>query len=267
MNGEIWTLLTWDNHSELTIIDRQGQRRALTTAEGSVDFFDVQNGRVVMSAMRDMRLQELYELKDGAEVQLTHVNDDVLADAYVARPEKLSFVNDGIRIDGCLKPFGFDPEKSYPAVLDIHGGPKAAYGEVFMHEMQYWASQGYFVFFCNPRGSDGRGNAFMDLRGKYGTVDYSDLMTFTDLVLKTYPMIDEKLVAVTGGSVRRVYDQLDYWAYRPLCLRGQPALDFQLVLQIADNRYRLLSQHEPDGFHAMGKPGKDVGLLAAEICG
>ena len=53
-----------------------------------------------MSAMRDMRVQELYELKDGAEVQLTHVNDDVLADACVARPEKLSFVNDGIRIDG-----------------------------------------------------------------------------------------------------------------------------------------------------------------------
>ncbi len=201
VNGEIWTLLTWDNHSELTVFDRQGQRRALTTAEGSVDFFDVQNGRIVMSAMRKMRLQELYELKEGAEIQLTHVNDAVLAEAYVAQPEKISFTNDGVRIDGwVLKPIDFDPAKTYPAVLDIHGGPKAAYGEVFMHEMQYWASQGYFVFFCNPRGSDGRGNAFMDLRGKYGTVDYSDIMTFTDLVLKTYPMIDERRVAVTGGS-------------------------------------------------------------------
>ena len=201
VNGEIWTLLTWDNHSELTVFDRQGQRRALTTAEGSVDFFDVQNGRIVMSAMRKMRLQELYELKDGVEIQLTHVNDAVLAESYVAQPEKVSFTNDGVRIDGwVLKPIDFDPAKTYPAVLDIHGGPKAAYGEVFMHEMQYWASQGYFVFFCNPRGSDGRGNAFMDLRGKYGTVDYSDIMTFTDLVLKTYPMIDKHRVAVTGGS-------------------------------------------------------------------
>ena len=151
--------------------------------------------------MRDMRLQELYELKAGAEIQLTHSNDAALAGKYVAKPEKLSFINDGVRIDGwVLKPIDFDETKTYPAVLDIHGGPKAAYGEIFMHEMQYWASQGYFVFFCNPRGSDGRGNAFMDLRGKYGTIDYSDIMTFTDRVLAAYPMIDAKRVAVTGGS-------------------------------------------------------------------
>ena len=268
VNGEIWTLLTWDNHSELTVFDRQGQRRALTTAEGSVDFFDVQNGRIVLSAMRKMRLQELYELKDGAEIQLTHVNDAVLAESYVAQPEKISFTNDGVRIDGwVLKPIDFDPAKTYPAVLDIHGGPKAAYGEVFMHEMQYWASQGYFVFFCNPRGSDGRGNAFMDLRGKYGTVDYSDIMTFTDLVLKTYPMINERRVAVTGGSyggfmTNWIIGHTDRFA---VCC--QPALHFQLVFQIADNRYRLLSQHEPDGFDAMGKSGKNVGLLTVKIRG
>ena len=58
---------------------------------------------------------------------------------------------------------------------------------------------GYFVFFCNPRGGDGRGNEFMDIRGKYGTVDYDDLMKFTDKVLETYP-IDSKRVGVTGGS-------------------------------------------------------------------
>ena len=66
--------------------------------------------------------------------------------------------------------------------------------------MQYWASEGYFVFFCNPRGSDGRGNEFADLRGKYGTVDYSDLMEFADNVLEKYPQIDQKKVCETGGS-------------------------------------------------------------------
>ena len=56
----------------------------------------------------------------------------------------------------------------------IRDRPKTVYGEVFYHEMQYWASQGWFVFFCNPRGGDGRGNQFADLRGKYGTIDYSE---------------------------------------------------------------------------------------------
>lgn len=94
----------------------------------------------------------------------------------------------------------YDETKKYPAILDIHGGPKTVYGKVFYHEMQVWASKGYFVFFCNIHGSDGRGNEFMDIRGKYGTIDYDELMQFTDKVLETYPQIDASKVGVTGGS-------------------------------------------------------------------
>ena len=99
-----------------------------------------------------------------------------------------------------LLPKDFDPQKTYPGILDIHGGPKTVYGEVFYHEMQVWANLGYFVFFCNPRGGDGRGNEFADLRGKYGTIDYRDLMAFTDQVLAAYPQLEETRLFVTGGS-------------------------------------------------------------------
>ena len=109
----------------------------------------------------------------------------MLAGRYVAAPEKLPYENEGVDLDGwVLRPKDFDPQKTYPAILDIHGGPKTVYGEVFYHEMQFWASRGYFVFFTNPRGGDGRGNEFADLKGKYGTIDYRDLMTFTDRVLE-----------------------------------------------------------------------------------
>ena len=95
----------------------------------------------------------------------------------------------GIEIEGwVLKPTDYEEGKNYPAILDIHGGPKTVYGDVFYHEMQVWANMGYFVFFCNPRGGDGRGNEFADIRGKYGTIDYDDLMKFTDEVLKAYPI-------------------------------------------------------------------------------
>ena len=66
--------------------------------------------------------------------------------------------------------------------------------------MQLWANEGYFVFFCNVHGSDGRGDAFADLRGKFGTIDFDDFMQFTDAVLKAYPQIDPKRLGVTGGS-------------------------------------------------------------------
>ena len=99
-----------------------------------------------------------------------------------------------------LEPVGYDESKSYPAILDIHGGPKTVYGTCFMHEMQYWANEGYFVFFCNPRGGDGRGNEFADIRGRYGQEDYEDIMAFTDYVLWSYPQIDKSRIGVTGGS-------------------------------------------------------------------
>lgn len=47
------------------------------------------------------------------------------------------------------------------------------------------------VIYCNPTGSDGRGD-FSNIRGKYGTVDYDDLMAFCDRALKTYPDMDKK---------------------------------------------------------------------------
>ena len=111
--------------------------------------------------------------------------------------------SDGVQLDGwVIEPvIGYDPSKRYPAILDVHGGPKTVYGEVFFHEMQLWASEGYFVFFCNPRGGDGRGNEFADIRGKrYGVWDYNDLMEFTDHVLQSYPQIDPARVGMTGGS-------------------------------------------------------------------
>ena len=59
---------------------------------------------------------------------------------------------------------------------------------------------GYFVFFCNPKGSDGRDNDFAEIRGHYGEEDYANLMDFADRVLELYPQIDRSRVCVTGGS-------------------------------------------------------------------
>ncbi len=99
-----------------------------------------------------------------------------------------------------LYPKDFDPNKTYPGILDIHGGPKTVYGTVFYHEMQLWASEGYFVFYANPHGSDGASNEFADIRGKYGTIDYDDLMRFVDQVLTDIPQLDASRLGVTGGS-------------------------------------------------------------------
>ena len=172
-------------------------------SEGSIDGWDFANdGSLNMILLKNDQLQEIYrlDLENQSLTQISSLNKDMLKDQYIGIPKHISFVNDGQALDGwIIYPRNFKEGKRYPAILDIHGGPKTIYSDVFYHEMQHWASEGYFVFFCNPRGGDAFDNQFADIRGKYGTIDYDDIMAFTDHILDHYP-IDKEKVGVTGGS-------------------------------------------------------------------
>lgn len=201
----LYFITTRRNSACLYRLEADGRETPVLTREGSADCFDIApDGKsALLVGMYGMQLQELYELNlaTGRLRQVSRFNRGALQNVYVAQPQKLTILSQGAEIDGwVLPPAGYDPAQKYPAILDIHGGPKTVYGEVFYHEMQYWAGQGYFVLFCNPTGSDGRGNEFADIRGKYGTVDYENIMDFTDAVLAAWPAIDPGRVAVTGGS-------------------------------------------------------------------
>lgn len=202
VDGDYLYFVTTEGYnSYINRIDVHGNIEKLTGDNGSIDGFDVIDGKINFIGLRGLRLQELYALNGKEEIQLTTFNEWVIKERKLSKPEHITFENDGVTIDGwIMKPVDFEEGKKYPAILDIHGGPKTVYGEVFYHEMQYWANIGYVVFFCNPRGSDGKGNKFADIRGKYGTIDYDDIMKFTDTVLERYPFIDSDNIGVTGGS-------------------------------------------------------------------
>ena len=183
---------------------KDGNEAQVTSEHGSIDCFDIYGDKAYMVAMRGERLQELYslDLGTGQEERLTSFNEDYLLSHKLSRPQSCDFVNhEGVRIQGwVIPPTDYRPGNSYPGVLTIHGGPKTVYGDVYFHEMQLLASRGYFVFYCNPTGSDGRGDEFGFLITRYGSVDYDDLMQFTDTVLERYPDIDRSALGVTGGS-------------------------------------------------------------------
>ncbi|MGF6905533.1 alpha/beta hydrolase family protein [Fusobacterium sp. PH5-44] len=200
-NGKLFFPSTIGKSSFLCSIDENGKQFIYTKDNGSVDDYDVCGNDIFFIGLRGSKLQEIYQANKTGEKQLSKFNEEFYKNKYIAKPKKISYKGEHSVIDGwVLEPKNYDKTKKYPGILDIHGGPKTAYGEIFFHEMQLWASMGYFVFFCNPRGSDGKGNEFADIRGKYGTIDYEDLMNFTDSVLKKYPQIDQKRIGVTGGS-------------------------------------------------------------------
>jgi dipeptidyl aminopeptidase/acylaminoacyl peptidase len=139
---------------------------------------------------------------DGAQTRITDFNRKLWSQLNLTAPEEINYSTfDGKRIQGWIqKPPDFDPQKKYPLILDIHGGPHSAYGWVFDHEFQWMAAKGYVVLYINPRGSTSYGQDFGNIiQYHYPGDDYRDLMVGVDEVLKR-GYVDAKKLCVTGGS-------------------------------------------------------------------
>lgn len=204
IDGKLYFSRAVCGSAHLVRMDLNGTLETVCGTPGSFTCFDIYGDKALLVAMRGTDLNEIWslDLSTGEEKQLTNFNTEYLQTHSVIEPEHFTFkTEDGTELDGyVLKPLGYAPGKKYPGILEMHGGPKATFGGIFHHEMQCFANAGYFVFFTNPRGSDGRGEAFADITGQLGYTDYGDFMAFTDEVLRRYPDIDEKKVGICGGS-------------------------------------------------------------------
>ncbi|HET6853673.1 MAG TPA: S9 family peptidase [Pyrinomonadaceae bacterium] len=150
------------------------------------------------------RIGDLFLLdKPGAQPkQLTHINDELFSKLNLTEPEEMWHTSfDGKKIQSWIqRPPDFDPNKKYPLILNIHGGPHSAYGYIFDHEFQWMAAKGYVVLYPNPRGSTSYGQEFGNIiQHNYPGDDYKDLMTAVDEVVRR-GYIDDKKLGVTGGS-------------------------------------------------------------------
>ncbi len=203
INNKIYTTVSDEDRVEIWSYDSDFNETVLFDKPGVCFFLDASKKKIAFAYSDSKAPSEVYEMDlTGKNVKrITSLNRDAVKDKYVALPHTIEYVSTGVEQKGwVLYPKDYDAKKKYPAVLDIHGGPRAMYTEAFFHEMQVWASHGYFVFFTNICGSDGRDDDYADIRGKYGTVDYENLMDFTDVVIKKYPAIDTDKLCVTGGS-------------------------------------------------------------------
>ena len=134
--------------------------------------------------------------------KLVDVNEDVLANVKLGEVEELWFKSpDGLDLQGWLiKPPEFDPNKKYPMILYIHGGPWAMYSVRFSWAWQNFAVNGYAVLYMNPRGSTGYGQDFVNgIQFSYPGKDYDDLMAGVDAAIAK-GFIDEDNLFVCGGS-------------------------------------------------------------------
>jgi dipeptidyl aminopeptidase/acylaminoacyl peptidase len=134
--------------------------------------------------------------------QVTHVNESLHPSWGEAK--SIHWTSDSFRVQGwLLYPQNYDPNRLYPMVVSVHGGPASAArpswpGSFF--SLPLLSSQGYFVLFPNPRGSYGQGEDFTRANVKgFGYGDLHDILAGVDEVVKTLP-VDNSRIGIAGWS-------------------------------------------------------------------
>ena len=218
--GQSVPIWTPDEHSLIEIYGKEGKAilASFDATTGAVT--DLVNGNETISRFRasndgskivyavstPTRVGDLFLLDrqspNTQPQQLTDVNKELFSKLNLTEPEEISYKSfDGKTIQAWVqKPPDFNPAKKYPLILNIHGGPHAAYGYIFEHEFQWMAARGYVVLFPNPRGSTTYGQDFGNvIQYRYPGDDFKDLMAGVDELIKR-GYIEEKKLGVTGGS-------------------------------------------------------------------
>lgn len=186
----------------------QGAGEVTPVTSGDRDVFGfsmaARTGDIAMAVTDPLLPGDIFFLPagGGTERRLSAVNEAWLGELALSKPEPFDFVGaDGWQIQGfIMKPPEFQPDRRYPAVLEVHGGPHSAYGHAFFLEFQLLAAAGFVVLYTNPRGSDGYGEAFRAaVINDWGGKDYEDLMAGVDALCRL-PYVDANRLGVLGGS-------------------------------------------------------------------
>jgi acylaminoacyl-peptidase len=176
---------------------------AVVSGERSVEGFSFSKDGTVLAytSMDSTNLADVYVRDGTGERKITRFSDECLSDLRLSVPERFGFkASDGADIEGwVMKPQGYR-DGPVPTVVEIHGGPRTAYGHCLMLEFQLLAANGLAVAYTNPRGSSAYGEEFAAaVPRNYGDRDYKDLMEAVDHLIGSR-IADSNRLGVGGGS-------------------------------------------------------------------
>jgi dipeptidyl aminopeptidase/acylaminoacyl peptidase len=165
-----------------------GARRMLMGGDRMVEFVTPVEAGLVMGIADPTHLSDVYLTSStGANRRpLTRLNDSWFRQVRVLPSERLVIRSpDSTEVEGfVVKPAGFEPGRTYPTVMAIHGGPQWYYPISYHMQAQIAAGRGYLVVYLNPRGSTTYGHQFMALvGGRYAHADDQDFMTAIDTLV------------------------------------------------------------------------------------
>jgi dipeptidyl aminopeptidase/acylaminoacyl peptidase len=207
-------LVSVEDHGDvhLSVIHTDGTGGGVTVVGGkrTVTAYDA-NGGMIACAVSAPTVQAAVIVvdSDGTERQLCELGRGLALSEPI--PFQVPTADGFGTIDAWyVPPLGLADGEAHPALVNIHGGPFTQYGNWFFDEFQVQAGAGYGVLACNPRGSSGSGNAWMQAicwpghahhaGTGWGTVDADDILAVVDEACRRFPSIDPERLGVMGGS-------------------------------------------------------------------
>ena len=240
--------------------DGTGQRR-ITTTEGTHRINMSPSATYFIDRYSSLRQPTQVELWTAAGQKLRTMENNSAVTAWLAShayspAEIFSFTtSDGTRIDASIvKPLPFDPNKRYPVIFDIYGGPgsQQVYNSFASSGWTQWlAQEGYVIVGVNNRGTNNYGSAFMKVvykqLGKYEALDFAETARY--LARQTY--VDPKRVAIIGtsyGGYSTVYTMEMYPELFPVGVANSTVGDWRLYDTIYTERYMSLLADNLKGY-------------------
>ncbi len=190
--------------------DGRGKPELVLGGERTISSWDWAGGALAFVAGTPVTLGEVFVGTTGR--QLTSFTNSIISEVALSPPVRfLATSGDGTEVEcWAMEPVGAEPGRTYPTLLNIHGGPYTQYGNRFFDEFQIEAGAGFGVVYCNPRGSSGYSEAwarairwpeaYPDPGSGWGGVDFDDVMACMDEAERRFPWIDSARLGVMGGS-------------------------------------------------------------------
>lgn len=201
-----WIYFTYENSGSVNLARvrvRDARIEQLVAGEQVISAIGLgRGGEVALRLSGRTSGPDIYRLRGRRLTQLTDLHREFFAEVTLGDKSHVSFESaDGTPVEAFITtPPGYTEGRAYPAILHLHGGPVGQFGWGFNFTAQYLASEGYVVIEPNPRGSTGRGQAYINaIYRTWGVPDYHDVIAAVDYAV-AQGIADPERLAVTGYS-------------------------------------------------------------------
>ena len=193
-------------HTPLHEVNISSKTVSMVVDVKTIDAFDISpDGKFIVFSRRSVgEPREIWRCaEDGKRLERLTSFNKTIADEVDIRPAEEMWIDSptGKKIHTfVVKPHDFDPARSYPLIVNVHGGPQSQWADAFRGDWQVYPGAGYIVAFPNPHGSTGYGQEFTnEISTDWGGNVYQDVMAVTDSLAKL-PWVDAGRMGAMGWS-------------------------------------------------------------------